>query len=422
MATEFEIVRELSDRLVTAQKPIRILDSIKWDDEVKAEFFKSKFKKLPPVNKEYYLEKSPLKFDVDSLILELRTIVRDSQRLLGQYTPITQLLRQRCDEYCRALMMLTHRGTPKFSEIAMELYGGPDDAFYPNGPKLSELGTILFSVLDELSVELYSDRDEKKYDAVEAMEILSKRLGDFFTDRTSTVELSDNILADAAAGADKIKMNSKVKFSERDLRYLEVHEGWVHVGTTLNGNEQPYCTFLGKGSPSSTVTQEGLAVITEVFSFCSSPTRILKLSHRVNAIAQANQGANFIDIFKFYREKNYTEDESYSYASRIFRGSAPELGPFTKDLSYTKGFVLIYNFIRLAVKKGLINHIPLLFVGKTNIDEISILNQLKEEGLVTAPKYLPPQFQDLSAITAWMSLSLYLNKFDLEKLAKNYNF
>ena len=54
-----------------------------------------------------------------------------------------------------------------------------------------------------------------------------------------------------------------------DLRLLEVHEGWVHLGTTLNGQSQPVCTFLSKGPPSSTLTQEGLAVLTEVFAFAS---------------------------------------------------------------------------------------------------------------------------------------------------------
>ena len=35
------IVRELSQRIVEAQRKIRILDSIKWDDSVKKEFFQA---------------------------------------------------------------------------------------------------------------------------------------------------------------------------------------------------------------------------------------------------------------------------------------------------------------------------------------------------------------------------------------------
>ena len=56
-----------------------------------------------------------------------------------------------------------------------------------------------------------------------------------YADGTVQVKLSDGIVSDAAAGGDYIKLNSHARFSELDLQVLEVHEGWVHVGTTLNG-------------------------------------------------------------------------------------------------------------------------------------------------------------------------------------------
>ena len=62
--TEYQqAIRELSEKIVNAQKPIRILNALKWDREIQEYFFKHKFKKLPPVNREYYLEKVPLDFD-----------------------------------------------------------------------------------------------------------------------------------------------------------------------------------------------------------------------------------------------------------------------------------------------------------------------------------------------------------------------
>lgn len=41
---ELLIIQELSQRIVEAQRQIRILDSIKWDESVKQEFFKFKGK------------------------------------------------------------------------------------------------------------------------------------------------------------------------------------------------------------------------------------------------------------------------------------------------------------------------------------------------------------------------------------------
>ena len=116
------------------------------------------------------------------------------------------------------------------------------------------------------------------------------------------------------------------------------------------------------------------------------------------------------------------EDDSYNQTVRVFRGSTPTGGPFTKDLSYAKGFVLIYNFICFAISQNRVDTIPLLFTGKLALDDLPLLIELKEQGLITAPVYLPPQFRDLAALSAWMSFSLFLNKFDLNEIQKNFRF
>lgn len=418
--SERQKIRILSDRIVALQQPIRILDAIKWDDEIKNDFFKNKCQQLPKVDVAYY-QKHPLPFDPDELTAAFHKLIRDIKNELGQYTDITKIMTRLCEEYCQAILMLNSRGKKLFSELAMEMYGAPTDAFYPNGPRLSDLGTLLGNILDKLVVALATNADEKKYSAEEAVEILQPKLSAYFhdTDRV-TVELSDNIIADASAGADCIKLNRHVKFSDRDLRYLEVHEGWVHVGTTLNGLLQPVCTFLSKGSPTSSITQEGLAVITEIFSFSSYPSRLLRITNRVRALQLVADGANFIDVFRFFREQGRDEQESYHYSVRVFRGSTPDGGPFTKDLSYTKGFVMLYNCFRLAVGHGMVDRIPLFFVGKTLIEDIPALYELKQQGLIEPPKYMPPQFRDLAALSSWMGLSLFLNQFDLDAVVSHY--
>jgi len=420
---ELLIIQELSKRLVEAQRQIRILDSIKWDDSIRQEFFKYKGKRLPVVNKAYY-EKKPLPFDVQEKQEEFRLILRDSQNQLGQYSTVTRLLKRQCDEYSRAAQMLSFRGTPAFSEVAMELYGCPDDVFYVGGPRMSEMGTLLFDVLTDLDVQLQSDADLKIYTPQQAQEILQERLSHFFDKHPNrvTVEVSDDMVADAAAGADNIKLSQEAMFSERDLRYLEVHEGWVHVGTTLNGSMQPYCFFLSKGSPSSSVIQEGLAVITEIVTFSSYPGRMLKITNRVVALEKVRQGANFLDIYRYFIDCGLSEDDSYRQSVRIFRGSTPNGGPFTKDLSYAKGFILIYNYIRFAISQRQIASIPLLFSGKLVLDDLPLLGELLERGILTEPVYLPRPFRDLAALSAWMSFSLYLNQFDINEIQKNFRF
>ena len=106
------------------------------------------------------------------------------------------------------------------------------------------------------------------------------------------------------------------------------------------------------------MTQEGLAILMEVIAFASYPTRLRKLTNRTRAIHMAEEGADFLDVFHFYREQGYSLEDSYQNASRVFRGSTPDGLPFTKDLSYLKGFILIYNYIQLAVRKGKLEQIP----------------------------------------------------------------
>ena len=64
-----------------------------------------------------------------------------------------------------------------------------------------------------------------------------------------------------------------------------------------------FARFLSKGPPSSTVTQEGLAIITEIFTFSSYPGRVRRLTNRISAVNMAEEGANFFDVFQFYREQ-----------------------------------------------------------------------------------------------------------------------
>jgi uncharacterized protein (TIGR02421 family) len=234
------------------------------------------------------------------------------------------------------------------------------------------------------------------------------------------VRLSDGILADAAAGADYIKIRKEAKFNERDLRVLEVHEGWVHLGTTMNGSQQPVCTFLSKGPPSSTITQEGLAILMEIITFASYPSRLHRLANRIRAVNVAEQGGSFLDVYRFFLEQGLSEPESYANAARIFRGSTPEGAPFTKDLSYNKGFIMIYNYMRLAVRKGMLAQIPLMFCGKTTLEDMRTLSQYVEEGIIAPPRFLPPQIADLNGITAWMCYSNFLNRLDLSRIQDDY--
>jgi uncharacterized protein (TIGR02421 family) len=415
------LVRTLSDHLVEAQRPIRVLDAIKWDDDIERAFFDKGCRELPPVTREYYLSR-PLPFDPEQKFHEFHAVERDIRRQLGEFNAPGHIMSRMCQEYREVIRLLTHRGSRAFAEISERLYGSASDSFHAGDPNLADLGHMMSDILDHLSHESIFGHEEPVLDSRQTVEQLSQRLGTYFQDNNAVrVQISDGIVADAAAGSDYIKIRGNACFTPRDVRLLEVHEGWVHLGTTLNGANQPICTFLSKGPPSSTITQEGLAVITEIFAFASHPGRVRRLTNRIEGVAMAEAGANFLEVFRYFLEEGYDARESYQHTMRIFRGSLPEgCGPFTKDLCYSKGFVLVYNFIRLAVSRGMVRRVPLLFCGKTNLADIKTLAQLVDEGLVTPPRFVPPQFADLHALSAWMCYANFLNRLSLKRIEEDY--
>jgi len=416
-----QLVHRLSERIVKAQKPIRILNAIKWGPDIQESFFKHKSKELPKVNSEYY-SKNDVGFDYEEKTLEFYHIEREIQQKLGQFSTVGRLMSKICKEYRLVIKMLEARGTPEFSFLSAELYGSAHDAFYANGPSLSDLSETLHETLGKIGTQLDTEVDVKKYSSNKAMKDLRQRLHHHFHDPNEPVRVveDDGIIADAAAGAYVIKLRKGAKFSEREIRILEVHEGWVHVSTTLNGRHQPYCTFLSKGTPATTIFQEGLAVLTEILSFSSHPNRISKITHRIKAIEMAEEGADFLDVYRFFLHQDFDPETAYQLTTRVFRGSTPTLGPFTKDLAYSKGFMMIYNYLRLAIAEGKFNRIPLLFIGKTSLEHIADYEELMEDGLIIPAKYIPEHFKDLAGLSAWLSYSYFLNQIDLNAFYRDF--
>jgi len=414
-------IRALSDRIVDAQAPIRILDAIKWDASVQEAFFEKGAKELPPVDRAYY-EARPLEFDSRKVRETFHDIERDVVRQLGKFNPVGQIMVRMCREYRMVCRMLEARGTEEFTDLSEELYGSSTDAFHAGEATLYDFGEMMTEALTNVDKSLLIEEETRDITADDAVKVLQERLDQAFANEEQDVRVivSDGIVADAAAGSDYVKLRSDALFNLRDLRLLEIHEGWVHLGTTINGSQQPICTFLSKGPPSSTVTQEGLAILMELITFSSYPARLRKTTNRIRAVNMAEEGADFLDVYKFFREEGYSEDVCYQNASRVFRGSLPNAGPFTKDLAYNKGFILVYNYIRLAVVQGMLDRIPILFCGKTTLEDMRTLAQLVEEGIVDPPRFLPPQFADMKALIAWMCYSNFINHLDVQRVELDY--
>ena len=405
--------------MVVAQRPIKVLNAIKWDDQIREEFFANGFKEQPRVDRDYYLSLNN-KLDPGSTVDELRSIEAEATTRLGQMSPAATLIRFMCEQFRLTVDMIDARGTPRFSTLSGLLYGTSSDVFHIGGPTVADLATTIRQSLDANVIAIETMVDARDIPGHEAVERLRAQLDSSVGPGVIEVRADDGILADAAAGSDYIKMRNDRFFSQRDIDLLEVHEGWVHVATTMNGLAQPVCTFLGRAAPRTTVTQEGLAVLTELLNMKSHPRRVDKLMRRIEAIDMASRGATFVEVFGACRTWGLNEDDCWAISSRVFRGSLPDLGPFTKDLGYGKGLVLTLMYVRMAIRFGKTNRVPLLFCGKVDLMDMAVLHQLWEEGLIETNGFMPPPFNDLPALGSTLAFSRFTSQLDLERLSVDY--
>jgi uncharacterized protein (TIGR02421 family) len=416
-----EKIRLLSDRLVEIQKPIRVLDSIKWDQSVEVDFFAAKAKELPRVDAEYY-RRIPLGFDPRTKEQEFTDLSREVRNQLGPDDELGRLLVSMADQYREVVVMLAARGTAQFYESSRKLYGSPKDTFFEDKVTIMDQGRQLYQILSNLENKFLGQEYPKNLTSQQVVDELRARFARSFLKDKIDVRLSDGIVADAAAGSDVIKIKEGIHFSKKDIDILEVHEGYVHVATTLNGKAQRYARFLSKGPPRCTSTQEGLAILMEILTFSTYPQRARTINDRVLGINKAEEGANFIDLYEYYLSERYSELDAFRNATRVFRGGMVEGGvPFTKDISYCRGFIENYNFIRTAIRQGRPELVPFLFTGKLNVDDIPLLYQKHLEGVIDAPTLLPHQFEDLNGLAVWMSFSNFLNVVDMKRVSSYYD-
>ena len=415
-----ELVAQLAGRIVEAQRPIRVLQSIRWDNGIEEQFVKSRYREMPRVDGAYYANVD-LGFDPRAKAEEFEAIATDIDHELGEGDAIGQIMTTTALEYRDVVRMLAARGTPAFYAYSRRLYGSPKDKFPDGKLTVRDLGRMLYEIFTNVDDTLLGPQFARTISAEKAAELLNERFATYFSDTTVRVSADDSIVADAAAGNDYVKVRTGAMFSPRDIDILEVHEGWVHVATSLNGQQQAVAKWLGKGPPRTTSVQEGLAALLEIFTLRTYPRRARRLNDRVLAVDKAEDGASFLDVFEWFRTEGYDEDECYHNARRIFRGGLVEGGgPFTKDACYCKGIVLNYAFIRSAIQHNRVELIPFLFVGKVAHEDVPVLAQRVHDGVVKPPRYLPSMFRDLNSLAVWMAYSAFFSKLEGEALADHY--
>ncbi|MDA1267052.1 MAG: flavohemoglobin expression-modulating QEGLA motif protein [Planctomycetota bacterium] len=407
MSNEPERIRRVAQLLLEASAGVRILRSLSWPQEIKERFFARGARELPEV------QYAP--FDPGPVHELLGTATQQ----LGSDGPVDAWLRRTARAIAGSAELLAAVGTPRFLELSTQLYGGPTTAHGEQCP------LDLAQAFDNLYREICNIDLGAPAPACHLAQGVAQRIDsacrELFGAEAPEVLVVDDLSSNALAGARRIQIRRDACFSDRDVDQLIQHEAFVHVGTSLNGSHQSDLPILAAAHAGTTRTQEGLAVFAEFITGALEPERLRRLGDRVLGIQMAIEGADFLDVYRFFLERGGAEDQAFESARRVFRGGEVTGGtPFTKDCVYLDGFLRVTNCLRSVVAMGRLDCLLLLFAGKIDLEDLPALAHLAELGLCKAPRYLPPWVADRRYLVTYLTYSTFLDDVQLTDHCEHY--
>lgn len=398
----------LDQRLVAAVKGIRLLESVSWPVAAQEQFLAGwRIGKLKMPHIEY------AKQDLAGVRAELLAV----DEACDKHHPIGRYLHLTCESWRIATRLLDVVGTHRVTAFSTRLFGRPVEMLPGDGPTNLEAARHFVDLANELDQELSGYEPAYVLPAEQVQKELQEQIDTFFGAGVVRVELDPNLIAKAAAGPTRIRLRTNTGFSEYDRNQLLMHEAYVHTLTGLNGREQPVLGSMARGSPRTTATQEGLATMSEMMSGSMDIERMKRISLRILAIDKAIDGADFIEVFKYFIAMGQSDTDSFTSAQRIFRGVPTSGGAaFTKDTVYLHGLLSVHTFFRWCLRNRKLSLARELFAGKMALEDVFGFESSYAAGVIAPPKFLPPWIQRANGLAGMLAFSLFANKIRLDNV------
>ncbi len=332
----------------------------------------------------------------------------DRSHPVGNYIYLTAA------SYALAAKMLDNVGTPAFTELSGELYGRPIDAINPGGLTHLDAADHFIDMTYEFTAASAVPPTTFRLTAEQVATSLFEQLEPFFQRHKIRIEVDPSLASRATAGAQRIRIRDDTHFSTMDLAQLTHHEGFVHMLTALNGRSQPSLPSMGLGAPRTTGTQEGLATFAELITSAIDLNRLRRIALRTRAVQMGMDGADFLQVFRYFLEAGQDEREGFQSTARIFRGGDPRGGiVFTKDIVYLQGLISVHTFLRKAVQSNKFQYAEHLFAGRLTLGDVIALEPFVENGFIAPAFYEPPWLENRSCLAAYLCYSVFANKIHL---------
>lgn len=405
-----ELLRDASEVFRFCAKRTKILAALSWEPNVAREFIKGKATQMPKP-----------RYPIDRQALEeaKEALAKLPARLRGEH-PVMAWLRRTHSSYIQGIELLLNVETPVFNALSSQLYGDTHTKLVGVDTTHLELAQALAGRMSVCSV---NDIEESfvQRSAEDFAKLLQKKIDARKPHLPVRIEITDEIVAKVVAGMNRVRIRVDARFSDMELEALWNHEVESHSLTAHNGVRQEACPFLASGGPRTTRTQEGLAVFYEVYGHTMSPRRFVALCHRVEAVSLAENGADFIEVYRWYRSRTDSDIEAFYNTQRVFRGAVlTGRYPFTKDVVYLAGLLEVFHFLQAAAKTQNRILIESLVCGRIALEDVSTLAWLRTHGILEPPFYVPAWLSNWEALLSFFSLSAVLNTFNLQGMEKYF--
>jgi uncharacterized protein (TIGR02421 family) len=197
------------------------------------------------------------------------------------------------------------------------------------------------------------------------------------------VEVDNDLSSTMMVSHGVFYIDGRLRIPSARVQPLIQHEVGTHILTRHNGRRQSLRQFevgLAHYDP----LQEGLGVLAEYLSGFLPGERLRTLAARVVAVDMAIDGVDVPAIFDLlHNTHGFDQDEAFDIAVRALRG-----GGLTKDAVYLSGLRDLIEYLHDG------GEFAELFVGKFALSHRRVLDQLIEEGWVTAPELMPRYLTD----------------------------
>lgn len=402
-------VREVVAILRQAEKPVRVLGAVGWPASVRERFFARGAGALPEVSYPH-IDPAPT----------LEAVAAARARIDGD-SAVSGWLHRMCNAIEGGARMLGALGTCDFFHHSRALYGAPADPLVDEVNRPLDLARELDDILSGLTHEDMGTPEPARHHAPVLAERMRQAIERYLGDDGPEVVIVDELSANVVAGARRVRIRRDAQFSDKDMDQLVYHEVLVHVTTSLNGRLQTDLPILAAGHPGTTRTQEGLAVFAELITGSMAPDRFRRLADRVLAVQMAIDGADFLDVYRYFLDRTHAPEQAFENARRVFRGGVLTGGaPFTKDVVYLDGLLRVHNFLRAVVRADRVDCLRILFCGKLDVEDVPALCELAAMGLCRLPTFLPPWIADQRFLIAYLAYSGFLNQVKLAAVQDHY--